>query len=137
MGKTERSHGQVKKDLWLATYVDGRGKRNKVLSMRCDIKRCGKGVRPMIELAKNPNVISLIGWCPSTETLVVPFLVKHLPHTIGRDKVSAARDAYWRNAGNWDVRLRYAVGIAKSIAGLHAVGRVNCDWLYVPRTTSC
>ena len=134
LGKTERSHGQVKKDLWRGTYVDPRGEKNEVLSMRCDRARCGKGVRPMLELWSHRHVVSPVAYCPKTETLVVPFLPKHLPHTVGRDKVASTRNAYWRNGDNWEERLRYAIGIAKSIAGLHAVGRVNCDWLYVPWT---
>ena len=105
-----------------------------MLSMRCDRARCGKGVRPMLELWSHRHVVSPVAYCPKTETLVVPFLPKHLPHTVGRDKVASTRNAYWRNGDNWEERLRYAIGIAKSIAGLHAVGRVNCDWLYVPWT---
>ena len=84
----------------------------------------------MLELWNHRHIVTPIGWCPSTETLVVPFLPRHLPHTVGRDKVVSTRDAYWRNTTNWGERIRLAVGIAKSVAGLHAVGRVNCDWLH-------
>ena len=112
----------VKKDFWQGTY-----NRRKVLSMRCNRSKCANGFRTMVETyGANRNVLQPIGWCPSTETLVVPLLGTHLPHT----RKGSTRNAYWRDGTNWHTRLRLAAGIARSIAALHAVGRVNCDWLH-------